>query len=58
VAAFIMMIVIYWLFRKATPAHMDTWFKKVPLRKTQRRRRNQLTNTSVTTPMVFCASLG
>ena len=30
-AAFIMMIVIYWLFRKATPANMDTWFKKLQL---------------------------
>jgi inorganic phosphate transporter, PiT family len=30
-SAFIMMIVIYWLFRKATPANMDTWFKKLQL---------------------------
>src|ERR1700677_2124993 len=30
-SAFIMMIVIYWLFRKATPANMDAWFKKLQL---------------------------
>ena len=31
IAAFIMMILVYWLFRKSTPAHMDTWFRKLQL---------------------------
>jgi len=30
-AAFVMMIAIYWLFRKSTPVHMDSWFKKLQL---------------------------
>jgi inorganic phosphate transporter, PiT family len=30
-AAFVMMIAVYWLFRKSTPAHMDTWFRKLQL---------------------------
>ncbi len=30
-AAFIMMIAVYWLFRKATPVHMDRWFRKLQL---------------------------
>jgi PiT family inorganic phosphate transporter len=31
IAAFIMMILVYWLFRKSTPAHMDSWFRKLQL---------------------------
>jgi PiT family inorganic phosphate transporter len=30
-AAFIMMITVYWLFRESTPAHMDSWFRKLQL---------------------------
>lgn len=30
-SSFLMMIVIYWLFQKATPKHMDTWFRKLQL---------------------------
>jgi PiT family inorganic phosphate transporter len=30
-AAYIMMILVYWLFRKATPAHMDSWFRRLQL---------------------------
>ena len=30
-AAFVMMIAVYWLFRKSTPVHMDSWFKKLQL---------------------------
>jgi PiT family inorganic phosphate transporter len=32
VAAFVMLILIYWLFRKSTPLNMDTWFRKLQLR--------------------------
>jgi inorganic phosphate transporter, PiT family len=31
VAAFVMMIAVYWLFRKSTPVHMDSWFRKLQL---------------------------
>jgi PiT family inorganic phosphate transporter len=31
VAAFIMMIAVYWLFQKSTPAHMESWFRKLQL---------------------------
>jgi PiT family inorganic phosphate transporter len=30
-AAFVMMIVVYWSFQKATPKNMDTWFRKLQL---------------------------
>ena len=30
-AAFLMMIVVYWLFRKSTPLQMDSWFRKLQL---------------------------
>ena len=30
-AAFLMMIAVYWLFQKQTPAHMDSWFRKLQL---------------------------
>src|SRR3984957_18894602 len=31
IAAFVMMVAVYWLFRKATPVHMDSWFRKLQL---------------------------
>jgi inorganic phosphate transporter, PiT family len=31
VAAFLMMIAVYWLFRKSTPVLMDSWFRKLQL---------------------------
>jgi Phosphate transporter family len=31
IAAFITMIVVYWLFRKSTPSHMDSWFRRLQL---------------------------
>jgi inorganic phosphate transporter, PiT family len=31
VAAFVMMIAVYWLFRKSTPVHMESWFRKLQL---------------------------
>jgi len=30
-AAFAMMALVYWLFRKSTPVHMDSWFRKLRL---------------------------
>jgi PiT family inorganic phosphate transporter len=31
IAAFVMMVAVYWLFQKATPAHMNPWFRKLQL---------------------------
>jgi inorganic phosphate transporter, PiT family len=31
IAAYIMMIAVYWLFRKSTPAHMDSWFRRLQM---------------------------
>jgi len=31
IAAYIMMIAMYWAFRKSTPANMDKWFRKLQL---------------------------
>jgi inorganic phosphate transporter, PiT family len=30
-AAFVIMILVYWLFRKSSPGHMDSWFRKLQL---------------------------
>jgi len=30
-SAFVVMIAVYWLFQKATPKHMDQWFRKLQL---------------------------
>src|SRR3984957_756690 len=31
IASFLMMIVVYWLFRKSSPVRMDGWFRKLQL---------------------------
>ena len=30
-AAFLMMVLVYWIFQKATPVHMDSWFRRLQL---------------------------
>jgi PiT family inorganic phosphate transporter len=30
-AAFVMMVLVYWVFRNSTPVHMDSWFRKLQL---------------------------
>lgn len=31
ISAYIMMVLVYWLFRRATPSHMDSWFRRLQL---------------------------